>query len=301
MPPEDTLRVAVFGDSFVFGDNEKTADTWPFMVEKSIGHLEVLNFGISGYGLGQSYLRYLKDGLKFHPDLIVFNYLIPTIRDFLNAEAIFSGKPLNHADLYRVNFDIKDGQLTSRAAEPIDWFNPNFRENSVFKPFNISSKDTFWSWKPFSISNLLLTIKQKYAGQTYLKLVHDKMPANLREKNLLMLKNLFDTARQNKTTILFFYQYPKSILPSETRKLLDQNADITAFFFDVPLLSSVKARYGYTHDDKRLSNITGHYNATGNKIFAEAFIKVLVSRPWGMDGRTFTFDPGTRSFIKKKP
>ena len=71
-PSKDVLRMAAFGDSFVFCDGEKNEDSWPAILEKSVGNFEVLNFGVPGYGFGQSYLRFLKDGLKFNPDIIFF-------------------------------------------------------------------------------------------------------------------------------------------------------------------------------------------------------------------------------------
>ena len=67
-PPEGTVRIAAFGDSFTHGDEVGNQDTWEARLEK--GHkgaapFEVLNFGIGGSAPDQAYLRYQKERGKF--------------------------------------------------------------------------------------------------------------------------------------------------------------------------------------------------------------------------------------------
>src|SRR5690242_15116262 len=61
-PPRGVLRIAAFGDSFVYGNEVDNADAWPTLMEMDNPHLEVLNYGVGGYGLDQAYLRYLAGG-----------------------------------------------------------------------------------------------------------------------------------------------------------------------------------------------------------------------------------------------
>ena len=44
------------GDSFVFGADSQDAETWPAQLERRLG-AHVLNGGVSGYGVDQTYLR----------------------------------------------------------------------------------------------------------------------------------------------------------------------------------------------------------------------------------------------------
>lgn len=75
-PPADTLRVALFGDSFTAGDDASDESTWSHLLEVNLNRAgiraEVLNFGVSAYGMDQAYLRWLQDGSEFAPDIVVF-------------------------------------------------------------------------------------------------------------------------------------------------------------------------------------------------------------------------------------
>lgn len=53
-----TTRVLVFGDSFASGSRVAQESAWPSVLEASAPGLEVVSFGVDGYGLAQSWLRY---------------------------------------------------------------------------------------------------------------------------------------------------------------------------------------------------------------------------------------------------
>jgi len=58
--PWGKKRMLVFGDSFANGSGVPQEDTWTYILNSEINELEVINFGLDGYSMGQSYLRYLK-------------------------------------------------------------------------------------------------------------------------------------------------------------------------------------------------------------------------------------------------
>jgi hypothetical protein len=70
-PPAGWLRVAVFGDSFVHGDEVENSETWASYLEDAAPLREVLNFGVGAYGLDQSYLRYREDGRAYEAHLVI--------------------------------------------------------------------------------------------------------------------------------------------------------------------------------------------------------------------------------------
>ena len=73
--PEKT-RIALVGDSFVFGDEVSYEDTWGYHLEKALGpEFQVLNFGVGGYSLSQAYLRYEKDVRKWNPKVVIFGFI----------------------------------------------------------------------------------------------------------------------------------------------------------------------------------------------------------------------------------
>ncbi|MFO0774919.1 MAG: hypothetical protein U0172_09665 [Nitrospiraceae bacterium] len=56
------VRVALLGDSFVFGEEVPFAETMGAALQLSLGsQVQVLNFGVPGYGVDQMVLRYDKD------------------------------------------------------------------------------------------------------------------------------------------------------------------------------------------------------------------------------------------------
>jgi hypothetical protein len=68
-------RLEVFGDSFAFGAEVGNDDPFAARLEREGDHLEVLNLGVPGYGIDQMYLRFKRDGLRFHPDVVVLNLM----------------------------------------------------------------------------------------------------------------------------------------------------------------------------------------------------------------------------------
>ncbi len=75
-PPADTLRIALFGDSFTAGDDVSDEEVWGYLLERKLKEggirAEVLNFGAGAYGMGQAYLRWREQGKHFEPDIVIF-------------------------------------------------------------------------------------------------------------------------------------------------------------------------------------------------------------------------------------
>ena len=77
-PSPDIVRIAVFGDSFTADDDVADNDTWATQLELSLNEAgiraETLNFGVGGYGMDQAYLRWLKQGRDYQPDIVIFGF-----------------------------------------------------------------------------------------------------------------------------------------------------------------------------------------------------------------------------------
>ncbi len=88
------LRVAVFGGSFTQGNFQ--TGWWRVLEEKlrAAGvDAEVLNFGVAGYGMDQTLLRWRLDGAKYCPEIVVFGFCAANARDNVNLV-----RALQHAD-----------------------------------------------------------------------------------------------------------------------------------------------------------------------------------------------------------
>ncbi|HEU4521056.1 MAG TPA: SGNH/GDSL hydrolase family protein, partial [Thermoanaerobaculia bacterium] len=73
--PEGFIRVALFGDSFIHGNDVELAGSLAPQLESALAargiRAEALNFGVGGYGMDQAYLRYSRDGGRFDYDIVV--------------------------------------------------------------------------------------------------------------------------------------------------------------------------------------------------------------------------------------
>lgn len=76
--PEGALRVGLFGDSFIHGDDVAYADSLAGALaaagERGGHPIEVLNFGVPGYGMDQALLRYRKLGRTAELAVVVLGF-----------------------------------------------------------------------------------------------------------------------------------------------------------------------------------------------------------------------------------
>jgi hypothetical protein len=110
--PAGVIRVAVLGDSFVWGIGVSDQDRFTEKVEKlSGGKFELLNFGVSGYGPIQYDLMFDKIVEEFKPDVLLitfclgndfadnvfwrrYGYYKPYVKKGANQDLIIDGYPL---------------------------------------------------------------------------------------------------------------------------------------------------------------------------------------------------------------
>jgi len=80
--PADTVRIAVLGDSFSEAMHVSVDQTFWFLLERKLQEcnafpgkkIEVINFGVSGYGTGQELLTLRQKVWDYSPDLVVLAF-----------------------------------------------------------------------------------------------------------------------------------------------------------------------------------------------------------------------------------
>ncbi len=109
-PGEGVLRIAAFGDSFTHGDEVANSETWAAQMEAASPQLDVMNFGVPGYGLDQAYLRYLKEGVHFSPDIVFIGLTLPMV---VRSVSVYNPFQINKSSgqLAKPRFIIKNDQL----------------------------------------------------------------------------------------------------------------------------------------------------------------------------------------------
>ncbi len=99
--PNSAPRILAVGDSFTFGDGVRDKETWPSALERKLKR-PVLNAGVYGYGVDQSFLRASKLIREFHPRTVIFSLIDDDIQ---RAEhTVLGGNPKPH-------FILQDGLL----------------------------------------------------------------------------------------------------------------------------------------------------------------------------------------------
>ena len=96
--PPGVFRLASFGDSFTHGDRVENKDSWSEMLAGTVTGVEVLNFGVPGYGLDQALLRYQQEGSRFEAHVVLIGLMSENLYRHVNVFRPFyvpaTGEPL---------------------------------------------------------------------------------------------------------------------------------------------------------------------------------------------------------------
>jgi len=84
IPPVGITRIISFGDSFTHGDNVKLQETWQRQLEQNNSNIEVLNFGVPGYGLDQAFLYYQQVWRNYDAPVVLIGYMSENIYRHVN-------------------------------------------------------------------------------------------------------------------------------------------------------------------------------------------------------------------------
>ncbi|HVS03013.1 MAG TPA: SGNH/GDSL hydrolase family protein [Thermoanaerobaculia bacterium] len=122
--PPGTLRIAVLGDSFTEALQVPRDATFWAVLERELGRclapsgrtVEVLNFGVSGYGTAQELLTLRHRVWEFRPDLVLLAFL--SGNDVSDNSRALEGDPMKPYFVYR------DGELV---------LDDSFRDQSAFR------------------------------------------------------------------------------------------------------------------------------------------------------------------------
>lgn len=111
VPPPGVARIAAFGDSFTHGDGVYNDQAWTAQLDAMTPKIEVLNFGVSGYGLDQSFLRYREEAAGFSPHIVLIGFMPENINRMVNIFRPYYGQQTKFP-LSKPRFAIIGGELT---------------------------------------------------------------------------------------------------------------------------------------------------------------------------------------------
>lgn len=90
--PKNALRILVVGDAFTSAEGVDTADSWPRLLEKDLARrvprrrVQVMNFGITGYGPNEEAAVVRAFAPRFHPDIVLVEMFSNAVEQALLSE-----------------------------------------------------------------------------------------------------------------------------------------------------------------------------------------------------------------------
>lgn len=213
--PPNTLRIAAFGDSFTFGDEAGDTETWPYQLESALPNTEVLNFGVSAYGVDQMYLS-SKTQKQYDYSVQIVAFIAG---DFNRMRLSFFGgsrKPV---------LELKDGKLVhEKLPDP----NPKGAYHSI-RAIKLALRDLAFLRLVFGVLPGLdraRSVEVKQEGK------------ELEELQRAVLTEMQDSAKENgRLLVLVFLPDVASLFGNEVRPIRRRVADIAKeqhiIFFDL--------------------------------------------------------------------
>lgn len=255
-PPSLSVPVVLtVGDSFTFGDEVSDHETWPAVLERLTSY-KVLNGGVFGYGVDQSFLRMEDLTGKHQPDIVIFSLIAEDIQRCELSLRTAAHKPY---------FDLHNGRLV-RFNDPVP------------RPYDSEKTGMFKKVAGYSIvvHELMMKIDpgQWLKGKNWLKKtkVHSKGEQVACElmRNLSLFKK-----NNNLDKIIVLVQYWKASTQSDLEKLKNvlkciDKQEVQVVDIYQPLFAVAK------NDRARFEKMFNeHMTYEGNKFVAEILAEYL--------------------------
>lgn len=260
---KDKTRILVFGDSITFGEGIEYGERFSDIIEKSFPNLEVINFGVPGYGLDRILIKFAAEGIKFLPDYVII---------FINEAMIkrFSTNIIknNYVDLANIAVKSPSGNTLTAYISKNDVF---FNKKKYFLALDKSFLFSYFQYKfcLFTLKNKLRRDDQKaweaiYAenpNQVYS--AQEKGPGIHKEavaaRTVLLIKKLNDICKNHKTKLILI-----NINDGFSDMDFLRNIDSNIIYYDLTRdLSNESRKYSlcFVYDE--------HYNKKANSFIGK--------------------------------
>jgi len=154
-------RVALVGDSNAFSLEVPYADSWGSQLEQALGpDVQVLNFGVDGYGVDQMLLRYQRDVRAWHPNVVVVGFIG---HDLLRSMAVYPFISFEWPGfIVKPRFALEAGKLRRLNAplpDPEEVLGATDIEDLPYIEYDLGYETYDWRWRlRWSLSPMLLRL-----------------------------------------------------------------------------------------------------------------------------------------------
>ncbi len=106
-PEEESFRLVCFGESFVYGTEVEFREDWAGQLETIDRRLEVINFGVGGYGTDQSLLRFRRKGRELGAHVAILGITFQNILRDVNRLRVLN-HPAHRRPSVKPRFVLRD-------------------------------------------------------------------------------------------------------------------------------------------------------------------------------------------------
>ena len=253
-------RIICCGDSFTFGDGVGNNDTWCEKLTKIDNQLETVNIGLTGYGIDQAYLRYLKERKKLKHNVLIFAFILDDIKRMADYCEHRYPKPvlrLLKSKLFSDYTRIKHPEILLKTERFIELFDGS----KIYELFRVLIKRLHLQQviKP--------ALSDKELKDVLLKVFESLQEINKSQNSILILVNL-PTHYSDYEAGYFQIDAWRNWLYSETSKRNIIYFDLYEEFMKLPFSELISSFLTYD----------SHYSEYGNEVVAQAIYKRLKSK-----------------------
>jgi len=262
--PKGKVRILAFGDSFTFGEGVEYGKRFTDIPESYNPDLEIINFGVPGWGIDQELIYLATEGLKYSPDYVVI-FISQVVIERHSTDIIRSGSV--------VLSDIVSKPPTSN---PSTLFLK--RDDDVFNVNNsfILKNSHLISYLNYQIT--LMQLKRKFAQQdkknwqdivknykeTKQALGHEHGNDHIAKRTKLIVKKFYEICNKSNINLI--------IVKIDTRGNLDYIANINENISYYDLTDGLRnERKSYSLSFK----YDRHYNKKTHAYLGEKFLGIL--------------------------
>ncbi len=288
--PAGITRIGTFGPSFTHGDEVSDEAAWQAQMEQTRPDLEVMNWGVGGYGTDQAFLRYKTQGAAYQSDIVIIGFEEDNLRRNVNRFRPFfrrqTGSPLTKPVFVATENGLK---LLKNPFDDFETFRNTLLNNpdnflNIVCPHDFYCNRDYYQPMPLDISKsyrffrtLVQAINQ--AGQPKTSSAQDPY---VQRVNLLLIQMFVEEVmRDGAIPIVLLFPERQSIEAHERGEKTEYQAGITLLqnqglqVIDLaPAFAHAKKTENRTYLDYYASD-GGHFNQLGNYIVSQTVLAHL--------------------------
>ena len=248
----------ILGDSNGFGWGIPEDKHFATLLQGQLKNVQVLNLSLSGYGTDQQYLRFVKEGMAYKPDLVIVQV---TPNDFDEIQyPFFNQKP-------KPQFLITDKGALKLVNVPVEPIGPRYKvfyDNSLPLPFK-----EWLGWHSYAytyINEKYYLLKSKYTRRNNFVEPDRKRFSN---ESVTLFKKIISELKSRLDEI-----GAKGLIVHSSKDLNENNYLANS---SLPILDLYPKFSGYarTASAELFYKDGFHWNIEGHRIVADELLKVI--------------------------